>query len=80
MCWWKAIGQPPVWLNSIFDVLIYHSNVFLEIGVKFLVFFYFYSFSAEIVVIENNIAVVIGVLYLLYCLFLTLGVNTHYLV
>ena len=80
LCGWKAIGQPPVWLNSIFDVLIYHSNVFLEIGVKFLVFFYFYSFSAEIVVIDNNIAVVIGVLYLLYRLFLILSINADYLV
>ena len=80
LCGWKAIVQQPVGLNSIFDVLIYHSNVFLEIGVKFLIFFYFYSFSAEIVVIDNNIAVVIGILYLLYRLFLTLSINADYLV
>lgn len=32
------------------------------------------------VVIENDFTIAIGILHLLYSLFLALGINTHYLV
>ena len=46
-------------------MLISLAVLFLVIGVEFLIIFYLYFFSAEIVVIENNIAVIIGIMYFL---------------
>ncbi len=66
----------PVWL---FDVLI-SSIVFLFIDIESLIIFCLYYFSAEIVTIENDFTIIIGILHLLYSLFLTLSINTHYLV
>lgn len=62
------------------DVLISFAELFLVIGIEFLIIFYLYFFSAEIVVIENNIAVIIGIMHFLYSLFFTLSINTDYLV
>ena len=67
----------PVWLV---DVLISFPVVFLIIDVESLIIFGFYSFSAEMVGTENDFTIVIGILYLLYCLFLTLSINADYLV
>ena len=67
----------PVWLV---DVLISLAVVFLIIDVESLVIFCLYCFSAEIVGIENDFTVVIGILYLLYSFILTLSINADYLV
>lgn len=47
------------------DMLISLAVLFLVIGVEFLIIFYLFFFSAEIVVIENNIAVIIGIMHFL---------------
>lgn len=62
------------------DVMISLAELFLVIGIEFLIIFYLYCSSAEIVVIENNIAIIIGIMHFLYSLFLTLSINTDYLV
>ena len=60
------------------DVQISFAELFLVIDIEFLVRFSLYHSSSKIV--WNNIAVIIGILHLLLCLFLTLSVNTDYLV
>lgn len=65
----------PVWLV---DVLISLAVVFLIIDVEFLVRFNLYHSSSKNV--WNNTEVIIGILHLLLCLFLTLSVNANYLV
>ena len=66
----------PIWL---FDVLV-SPIVFLFMDIEFLIIFCLYYFSAEIVTIENDFTIIIGILHLLYSIFLTLSINTHYLV
>lgn len=62
------------------DVLISLAELFLVIGIEFLIIFYLYFFSAEIVVTKNNIAIIIGILNFLYGFILALSINTDYLV
>lgn len=68
----------PVWLV---DVLINVSSLlFFVVGIELLVRINLYFFVYEIVGIENNIAVIVGILCLLYCLFLTLSIYADNLV
>lgn len=67
----------PVWLV---DMLISLAVIFLVIDIEFLVRFNLYHFSCKIVRIENNIAVIVGILHRIYCFFLTLSINADYLV
>lgn len=60
------------------DVLISLAVLFLVIGVESLIIFCIYCFFAEIVAIENDFTIVIGILHLLYSLFLILSINADY--
>lgn len=65
------------------DVLIISTILFILFISRFVVLivvFDFYFLAGEIVRVENNIAAVIGILHLLYSLFLTLCINADYLV
>lgn len=68
----------PVWLV---DVLINISSLlFFVVSIKLLIRIKLYFFAYEIIRIKDDVAIIVGLLCLLYCLFLTLGINADYLV
>lgn len=54
--------------------------IFFDFSPVLLIVIEFNLFTCEIFRVENNIAAVIGILYLLYSLFLALSINADYLV
>lgn len=70
----------PVWLVDVLIISTILFILFISRFVVLIVVFDFYFLAGEIVRVENNIAAVIGILHLLYSLFLALSINANYLV